>query len=303
MKKPRRPPYSWRQVEEHLQETIQLRDRYRIVSDRDNSELDKFVHPITKMTRGIASEVDIPQETMLHHCKLAYEYAYQTSFVPFRDVVAAADSVDNLLVFLPNFDAHSSPPNLEIILDSPLRRILETFMSRFFNLTDLHMHSCNPSLREISLLANISIHDVIDSMGQCGFKISGNSPTSRKTTLDYGMSPAEVRRWLSSCNDFIPQRSDTVRSERIYHVEESLYDDCLNFPDAVTELMELQGHDIGSIEGEFGVSCQWLTGLLKGKQVETDISALDTLARAFELETKEFVMAGVRHLLHCAPKR
>ncbi len=243
-------------------------------------------------------EIDISRHAIHQHCKVAYDYAYQLRDFPPVEAFGAWHAVDGMLQGFPQTDADGEPSPFCRLNDFPLRRMLETFASRILMFDVDYKDDYAPTIRELSLLANMTVPAVRTSLSKEGFRLEKSATLTRGNQEDssFKLNHEVAKLWLSRRRGFIPQRSANPSEQALRAVEE-LADPAVSFPEVATKIVALRDLNADDLAAASGVDQSWLRDLLAGNPVAPDLPALQSLAKALEVPAPAFVAAGIRHLL------
>lgn len=245
------------------------------------------------------SDIDITQYGLYFHAKVAYDYAYQVSDIDSHVVLSSWHSVDGLVQGFPETDADGEPSPFCRLNDFPLRRMLETFYARFGLLGGNATYEHQPSIRELALLANMTVPAVRTSLSKEGFKLVKATGVTRGNQEESGfrLDVEDAKLWLSRRRGFIPQRDATDPAQIERAVSDIVTDRSMPFPDAVRRIIDLRKLDVGGICMEFGLDPTWLSGLIAGQPIAPDVQVLRTLSSALKVTPADFVSSGVRYAM------
>lgn len=295
-------PYTWKQMEEQITEAIlcqasilsEFGPDLDLVADFLGIDRDVF----SEMDLEQVREIDISRHAIHQHCKVAYDYAYQLRDFPPVEASGAWHAVDGMLQGFPQTDADGQPSPFCRLNDFPLRRMLETFTARILMFDLDYTDGYAPTIRELSLLANMTVPAVRTSLSKEGFRLEKSATLTRGNQEDtsFKLNHEDAKLWLSRRRGFIPQRS-TTPSEQVLQAVEELADPDASFPEATTKIVALRNLNADDLADASGVDPSWLRDLLAGSPVAPDLMALQSLARALEVPIPAFVAAGVRYLL------
>ncbi|PRX27138.1 Helix-turn-helix domain-containing protein [Meinhardsimonia xiamenensis] len=306
MNRTREIPYSWDEIEEQIRDAIRCqasileafgpRDEGRTVRDYLGLDGEGFVD-VQELTSEEIAAIDITRHDIYYHARVAYDYAYQCRPQDRYTVLSTWHEVDGLLQGFPETDADAEPSPFCTLNDFPLRRMFETFFARFA-LFDKD-RQWDVDIRQLSLLANMTVPAVRTSLSKEGFKLEKTQghARSRLEGTGFKLANADARLWLSRRRGFIPQLDEGEDDGSDLASAATLYDLYLSFPEAVARIMELRGLDASAAAAQAGLDAGWLDELLHGRRAAPDIDALRALARTLRLPVPDFAAAGVKHLL------
>lgn len=203
----------------------------------------------------------------------------------------------------PQTDAAGEPSPFCTLNDFPLRRVLETFFVRFSLFDErVSFMDCRPNIRELALLANMTVPATRTSLSKEGFKLEKVQTTTRANREDaaFRLNAEDAKLWLSRRRGFIPQRSGDHSTQIAEVTTQLMTDKAANFSDLLSRLLELREFDTAQLTSEAKLDPGWLSSLLAGERTSPDVEALRRLARALELAEPDFTAAAVRHLVAVA---
>lgn len=295
-------PYTWKQMEEQIAEAIlcqasilsEFGPALDLVADFLGIDRNAF----SEMDLEQVRDIDISRHAMHQHCKVAYDYAYQLRDFPPVEALDAWHAVDGMLQGFPQTDADGEPSPFCRLNDFPLRRMLETFAARILMFGVDYTDDYAPSIRELALLANMTVPAVRTSLSKEGFRLEKSAKLTRSNQEDssFKLNHEDAKLWLSRRRGFIPQRS-TIPSEQVLRAVEELADPAVSFPEVTTKIVALRNLNADELADASGVDQSWFRDLLAGNPVAPDLRALQSLARALKVPVPAFVAAGIRHLL------
>ncbi len=298
-------PYTWKQMEEEIKEAILCQasiiyefgpsSSSKVVADFLGFEHDAF----EQMNFEHIDEIDIQRHAMHYHCKVAYEYAYQTRSFDRERAFEAWHAVDGMLIGFPQSDANGEPSPFDPRNDFPLRRMLETFVARIQLFDRDYSDKHAPTIRQLSLLANMTVPATRTSLSKEGFRLDKSTSFGKgnQEESSFRLNHDDAKLWLSRRRGFIPQRSADPAEQAQQIATDLLADPAVSLPDAAARIMALKELDAKSVASSFGIDQAWLTGLLAKEAVTPDITAFRSLAQALNVPMPAFVAAGVRYVL------
>lgn len=301
-------PYTWKQIEDQVREAILAQASIlqafgpwhdqRLVADY--LCMDHEAYRATSLEEISLADLDISQHQMLHHVRLAYDYAYQIEGGR-SDLVSEWHDIDGLLQGFPQTDAAGEPSPFCTLNDFPLRRVLETFFVRFslFEDEQVPFMDCRPNIRELALLANMTVPAARTSLSKEGFKLEKVQTTTRANREDasFRLNAEDAKLWLSRRRGFIPQRSGDQAAQIAEVTTQLLTDKAASFSDLLSRLLALREIDTAQLAATGKLDQSWLMSLLAGEAANPDVEALRRLARALELAEPDFTATAVRHLV------
>ncbi|PPB80355.1 hypothetical protein LV82_02230 [Albidovulum inexpectatum] len=298
-------PYSWDVIEEQIRDAIFSqasileafgpRDDGRTVRAYLGLEGEGFVG-VQDLTSEDLAAIDITRHELHYHARVAYDYAYQCRPQDRYTVLSTWHEVDGLLQGFPETDAEGEPSPFCTLNDFPLRRMLETFFARFALFDD--DLRWDVSIRQLSLLANMTVPAVRTSLSKEGFKLekSRGHERSRLDGTGFKLANADARLWLSRRRGFIPQLGEeTEDNDR--KVAQVLSDPDLTFPEALSRVLELRGLDVPTLAANAGADKEWLEGLKDGRRIAPRIDPLRSLARTLRVPEPDFAAAAIKYIL------
>lgn len=301
-------PYTWKQIEDQLREAILCqasilasfgpRHDQNLVADYLCIDRDAYLGRSVEDVR--ADEIDIAGHQLVRIVRAAYDYAYQLDGAP-ADMASEWHDVGGLLEGFPQTDAMGEPSPFCTLNDFPLRRMLETFYARYglFASDSPDLIDYRPTIRELALLANMTVPAVRTSLSKEGFRLEKVQSASRANQEEssFRLNTEDARIWLSRRRGFIPQRdaSDPERIEAA--IAETLADRTLPFPEAVRRIMTYRMLDFTTLCQRAELPPGSVSDLLEGKGIAADVTMLKALATALQVAPIELVPAGIRHAL------
>lgn len=298
-------PYSWQQIEEQIKEAILAQASILEAFGPSGDLVADYLGLDRETFRGSSVEevrdVGIKRHAIHHHVKVAYEYAYQVGECrePGFDSSTWHD-VDGLLQGFPETDANGEPSPFCRLNDFPLRRVLETFFARLALFEDgLLLDGSRPSIRELSLMSNMTVPAVRTSLSKEGFKLEKTNAITRgnQEEASFRLNDNDAKMWLSRRRGFIPQRTNTDEGQAKQIINHVLTDRDIPFPLALTRIMAIRTFQEAQVAEQAGLDAIWLSNLVAGKHVIPDLSALQAMALVLNVPEPDFVAAGIRHIL------
>ncbi len=292
-------PYGWEEIEDQIREAVFV--QASILSHyapwEDGSILRAYlgvefeVWDPRDMSREQAASVDLKRHQLYDMVRDAYVYAYQLDGAEqVREEVWM--DVESFLNGFPQADWHGEVSPLCTYHDFPLRRMLETYFARW----SLHIKGMAISIRELSLLANMTVPAVRTSLSKEGFKLEKWHDSAQEGG-NFRLSAGDALLWLSRRRGYIPNRVGLSADDLELVAEQLLQNSELDFPTALSRILEFTGQTAEGLGGDSGLDQNWLQGLLAGKAVATDLTQLRVLAKAVSAPVPEFVGRAVKHLL------
>ncbi|SHF00910.1 hypothetical protein SAMN05444279_1149 [Ruegeria intermedia] len=294
-------PYTWEEIEEQIR--LAILAQASILGQFGPSDptvfqsylgIDTDTWQADYMDEGQAAAIPLERHQIYHQVKRAYLYAYQL------DGFEQASGDDwhetaGLLEGFPQTDFLGEPSPLCPRNDFPLRRVLETYFARW----SWHEEGFDLTIRQLSLLANMTIPAVRTSLSKEGFKLEQlrGSDSRRDDGSTARLSADDAIVWLSRRRGFIPNRERNPKT----HVSKSAYDlmndPKIEFPDLLRALIEVRSISFAGLAHEAKCSETWLEKLISGQDAEIDLAALQVIAQIFQVDTPDFVAKGVKYLL------
>lgn len=296
-------PYTWEEMEAQIKDAIicqaSILETYGPWAD--GRLLSEFLGvPLEELEYKGANdfkEIDLTCHSLYHQVRYAYLYAYQLD--GWWDCsVEVWHEVDGMLQGYPQTDMHGEPSPFSLLNDFPLRRMLETFFARY-TLFGVDSIGGDMTIRELSLLSNMTVPAVRTSLSKEGFKLE-RVPTTQKDRPDdraFRLKEADAREWLSRRRGFIPQREWPEEENDQQRLADLLSDESIQFNtriDLAAKLLEL---DFSMLAERAGVDRRWLSTLIQGGIIQPDLSALQRIARTFGQPEPDFAASGVRYIL------
>lgn len=294
-------PYTWEEIAEQIRLAILAQasilgqfgpDGLATVQSYLGIDVDTW--EADYMEKGQAASIPLERHVLFHQVKRAYLYAYQLDGF---DQASSEDwhEMPGLLEGFPQTNYAGEPSPLCKLNDFPLRRVLETFFARW----SWYEEENDLSIRQLSLLANMTIPAVRTSLSKEGFKLEQlrGSDSRRDDGSTARLSYENAKEWLSRRRGFIPNRQRETEAVQAKSAEELLFEPNLAFPDMLKSVIEVRSMNYESLSESAGCSLPWLEKLADGLPVEIDISAFRTVARSLSLPEPEFVSRAVRYVL------
>lgn len=299
-------PYSWEEIEAQVKDAIRCQasilETFGPCYKDCNIVMDFLGLPRELYTDHDFSLEDLPEIDLRKHviyglAEHAYRYAYQLDGW-WECSTEAWHEVDGLLQGYPGADANGEHSPFSTLYDFPLRRMFETFFARY-RLFESDAPGLDLNIRELALLANMTVPAVRTSLSKEGFKLErvhGKS-TDRPDDKSFRLKDEDARLWLSRRRGFIPQRPRPAGEAVQETAEKLLADETVPFHTRLAQAVNLLGYDATTFAISADVDPQWLQGLLGGEHVSPDIDALCVMAKVLGAPLPAFAGAGVRHLL------
>lgn len=296
-------PYSWSMIEAQILDAILAQASIlRLSGPHSEALVCEYLGITEELDWEDLSEtkmgIDISRHNLYNIVKLSYNYAYQLDGAQFASGEQLHE-VDGLLQGFPQADAAGEPSPFSKMDDPPLRRVLETFFARYALYEEGAVPDYGLSIRELALLANMTVPAVRTALSKEGLKLEKKPGTSRESQDEGGfrLPRDDAKRWLSRRRGFIPQRIDIHDIRKHQIINWMLSDRDMDFPAALTQLIQLRGIDPPHVAELAGVEQVWLAGLMARASVALDLSSLRAVARVLDVPEPDFVALGVRYIL------
>lgn len=156
--------------------------------------------------------------------------------------------------------------------DFPLRRMLETFFARW----TLNVENGAITIRELALLANMTVPAVRTSLSKEGFKLE-KWQSSLKAGEDeggYRLPSGDALLWLSRRRGYILNRASLNFDDHGPVVTQILSNAELDFVTALAHIMGFTGQTVDGIAIESGQDQKWLRALFGGEAAAIDLPAV-----------------------------
>ncbi|WP_322896150.1 MULTISPECIES: hypothetical protein [unclassified Yoonia] len=298
MKKETNIPHDWPEIEAQVREAIiAMASILQTFGPQDdgatvNAFLGQPVETAGKnhMSSEEIDSIDITRHGLHRHARAAWCYANQLDgWEDFTGEHAFEIACGLLHGGYALTDSENEPTGLDPANDLPLRRILQTAEARWFWANQ----DSELTVRQLSLLSNMSETTVRSSLSKEGFKLEpSSSPDEDKSS--YRLSANDALQWLRKRRGFIPNAAGPSPDRQRKAARETLADPSVPFPLALKRAAELIG--LSDTSGS-GVDSGWYAGLVEGRKVAPDVAALVALADALDVPRADFAARGVRHLL------
>uniref|UniRef100_UPI003AD92798 hypothetical protein n=1 Tax=Paracoccus sp. T5 TaxID=3402161 RepID=UPI003AD92798 len=304
-------PYSWELIESQIREAIlcqaTLLSHFGPWIDNEDKVTRAYLGIETgeldyqDMSKEEIAAVDITRHSIYRMVQQAYIYAYQLEGAErFNDATSWHDA-DALIQSWPQADAHGEPSPFDTLNDFPLRRMLETFFARW----SLEKEGLSVSVRELSLLANMTVPAVRTSLSKEGIKLQRQQAHDRRNSEEasFQLEASEALDWLSKRRGFIPQRQKRSAEARTFADQEAraavLLDRRQPFParlqtllDSVDEARDEEALRAGGTDN----GSSWITKILAGKLVTFDLTKVSALAAYLRVSGPELAGELAWHL-------
>ncbi|MFW2545659.1 hypothetical protein ACN2XU_23810 [Primorskyibacter sp. 2E107] len=298
-------PYTWEEIEAEVRDAIRCQasilETFGPCFKDCNIAMDflglpRELHADLEFSMEAPPDFDLERHVIHHLAKEAYRYAYQLDGCWDCDVHVWHE-VDTLLQGYPQTDAEGNGSPFCTLNDFPLRRMFETFFARYSLFERETMG--DPDIRELSLLANMTVPAVRTSLSKEGFKLERSSGVSRSNQEDksFRLPREDAILWLSRRRGFIPQRTKPEGEAVREIVVKTLADETMPFHTRIAQAIGLLGEDLATFATAAGLDTEWFDGLMAGRPVSPDVQALRGLAKALGMDEPAFAGTGVRHLL------
>ena len=307
MNKTNQIPYAWEEIEADVREAVLCQVSVAEVTGRAARGLtgtmlglhdpgDTLNDPTQTLEEEEQGRIPLVEFGLHRLARHAYLYAYQLDGADDASSDDAYEIACAVLAGFPATDRHGNPSPLSERRDAPLRRMFETFMARWALNEDSH----GLTIRELALLANMTVPAVRTSLSKEGFKLNfpvgGADVGARDDDQVATLSIVDARLWLTRRRGFIPNRSNLGHGHDQI-ITAIFCDTDLSLPRIVQRMLLLRNVDVDETSRQCGIRKEWLVGLVDGKQVEIDVVALRILAGFLSIPEAEFVARAVRHLI------
>lgn len=306
-------PYSWELIESQIRDAILCQATLL-------SHFGPWIDNEDKVTRaylGVGSgeldyhdmsneeiaAVDITRHSIYQMVRGAYVYAYQLEGAENWDGSDATwwHDADALLQSWPQTDAHGEPSPFDTLNDFPLRRMLETFFARW----KLEKEGMSVSVRELSLLANMTVPAVRTSLSKEGIKLERQQAHDRRNSEEasFQLAAGEALDWLSKRRGFIPQRQKRSAEAKTLADQDArialLLDRTQPLPTRLQTLLDSAGEDYdeeAAAAAGIEAGSPWITEILAGKSVTFDLKKASALAAYLHVSSPELAGELAWHL-------
>lgn len=299
-------PYSWELIEEQIREAIFCQASMltcfgpwidgkdavtALYLGFDNDGEDRH-----DMTEERMAQLDISRHQITSVVRRAYIYAYQLEGAEGFDSLDATcwHDADILLQGWPQTDGRGEPSPFDTLNDFPLRRMLETFFARW----SLEQEGLDVSVRELSLLANMTVQAVRNSLSKEGFKLTKRPANDRRNVEEasFALDANDALVWLSRRRGFVPKRSKGEGQIAASPEERAaiLVDQTRALPGRLAVLLAAMPAN-ESIEHE--EDSNWLSALLSGQVVDPELARIARLAARLEVASADLAAEISRHLM------
>lgn len=312
-------PYTWELIESQIREAIlcqaTLLTQFGPWIDGEDKITQDYLGIASgrldyhEMTDEEIASVDITRHQIYRICREAYVYAYQLDGAEKMDSSDATwwHDADALLQSWPQTDARGEPSPFDTLNDFPLRRMLETFFARW----KIEHEGMSVSVRELSLLANMTVPAVRTALSKEGFKLEKVQAHDRRNAEEasFKLDVSDALLWLSRRRAFIPRREQGEQkpdpsAERVAR-DAILADVGLPLPTRIRTIMEdvgiqWDGRDVlhlGDGNLEPLVEADWFENLLSGRPFEPDLAKFRKLAIFLDVSKSVLAAELVRHLM------
>lgn len=304
-------PYAWSEIEDQIRAAIMCQasvlERYgpgdanaRLVGEYLGLPTEEFAEKLVEDVDP--TTVAIERHGIFRLADAAYRYAYQLGG-DFGSLEENWYETEGLLHSWPEADADGERSPFCRIHDFPLRRMLETFLARYSLFrSDLSFDGQDLTIRQLSLLANMTIPAVRTSLSKEGFKLE-RAPGRGQPGQDqdsFRLPYADCLAWLSRRRGFIPQLAPTSDAERDHTVAKIMANSALSLPARLEEVLRVLELDAGALAAQAGIAPDWFKALVSGLSADPDVVALRALARYLSCPEPEVAAAGVYHLVSIA---
>lgn len=295
-------PYTWEEIENEVRDAILAQASILGTFGPGSGEVARAYLGIDfeewnyhAMSKEEIGSIDITRHNLHYYARNAYIYAYQL------DGAEAVGSdiwhdVDGLLEGFPQTDAEGERSPFCTLNDFPLRRMLETFYARW-SLYNEEWCDWGLTVRQLSLLANMTVPAVRTSLSKEGFRLEKSQGSFKDDDRNYRLPRGDALLWLSRRRGYIPNRATLDLDVRGPVVAQLLANPELDFSTALARILDFTGDTAETLGQKTGQAADWLQGLLAGEGVAPDLPALRALAQAVGAPEPEFVGRAVTHLL------
>ena len=303
MNKAKNIPYSWAEIEDDIQMAIIAQADILGTYGPNSLEVVDAYLGVSGITIGFQETQDemdsIPLERHLIYglCQRAYKYAYQLDgWEEFSE--ECWYEIPGLLNGFPRTDMHGEMSPFDPQLRSPIRTMLKTCFARAMLYGELCSGPFDLSIKDLSLLANMTIPAVRTSLSKEGFRLDGRDIGKRPDHGDRAtLASDDAHIWLSRRRGFIPNRKIPEADHQSLQVQEVLTNTDLAFDKVMLRLMQITGVKQTTLVDVTGMSIEWVSALVKGDYVACDAEALCAIARVFDAKEANFTPLALRHLL------
>lgn len=293
-------PYTWEEIDLQVRRSIAaMADILSVFGPEDGNELlDAFLGCDTseiqfdQITDEQLASFNASRHGIYRLAKKAYDYAYQLEGA---ELVTGDDWYEASALLEPSYaqiDRHGEPSPLYAAWDQPLRRVIETFAARW----DLNNHGGGQSVRQLALLANMSLQAVRNSLSKEGFKLE-LKVSGRDDDQSFELPAQDALVWLSKRRGYIPNRTGVRMDDPGIAVAETLNKGDLGFPAMLDRIIKITRNSVEELAAASGTAKEWIERLLDGSPVDVDLSALVALGRALGADPAKFAGRGVEYCL------
>lgn len=310
-------PYSWELIESQIREAILCQatllshfgpwidneDKItRAYLGIESGELD-----YQDMSKEEIAAVDITRHQIYQMVQPAYIYAYQLEGAEEMDDATWWHDADALIQSWPQADAHGEPSPFDTLNDFPLRRMLETFFARW----KLEKEGWSVSVRELSLLANMTVPAVRTSLSKEGIKLERQQAHDRRNSEEasFQLAAGEALDWLSKRRGFIPQRQKRSAEARTFVDQEARIALLLDRGQPLPTRLQLLLDNVGESRDEKALTAggtddgsPWIAEILAGKLVKFDLTKASALAAYLRVSGPELAGELAWHLAYMSER-
>lgn len=287
-------PFTWEVIEDQLREALLA--QASVLYEFGPSEglaagylgIDLEDDPAELTAEQIAM-IDLDRHALSHHARIAYDYTYGPDGN--IDAVSEWHAADGILQSFPETDANGEPSPFCTLNDFPLRRLFETFFARHA----LFEENWDMTVRQLALLANMTVPAVRNALSKEGLKLvktKGAMSRSRLDDASFKLPATDAKEWLSRRRGFIQRARETC-----FDPAELFRDDGIDFPTALSRAIKAVGQKPREIADRANVDPDWVLGLLDGSRKIPDVESLRRLASALGTPAPRFAAKAVEYTL------
>lgn len=290
-------PYTWDEIATQVKRNVlAMADILCLFGPYSKELLDLFLGCDTAeiMPDDVTDEqfaaIDVSNHGIYQLTRKAYLYAYQLDGA---EEVTGDDwyEVTGLLeVGYTQIDRHGEPAPLYARWDQPLRRVIETFSARW----GLNNHGNGMSVRQLSLLANMSAQAVRNSLSKEGYKLELKVSDDDQS---FELPAPDALTWLSKRRGYIPNRLGIRMDDPSIAVTETLGRTEIGFSEMLERLMKITGKSSTDIVEATGAAHEWVNQLIAGQPVDINLQAFVAVGKALGADPAKFAGRAVEHYL------
>lgn len=306
-------PYSWELIESQIRDAIlcqaTLLSEFGPWIDNEDKVTQAYLGiesgevDYHDMSEAEIAAIDITRHSIYRMVRQAYIYAYQLEGAENMDASDATwwHDADALLQSWPQTDARGEPSPFDTLNDFPLRRLLETFFARW----SLEKEGLSVSVRELSLLANMTVPAVRTSLSKEGIKLERQQANDRRNAEEasFRLAPDEALAWLSRRRGFIPERQKGSPEATALADQEArsavLLDRSQPLPARLAALLadiEDGRDDPSPAAAGMDGGPLWVADILAGRSVTFDLAQIAALAAHLRVPVPDLAGEIARHL-------